>query len=68
MMDGILSFFERLDFSRVLDLLKYNPESPMIFSSGTFFLLFIGFFTIYGLLRHVPPMENVVKCCHVAGL
>lgn len=57
MMDDILSFFGGLDFARILDLLKYNPESPMIFSSGLFFLLFIGFFTIYGLLRHAPHLR-----------
>ncbi len=40
-----------LDFSKVKDLLLYHPDAPMLFSSGLFFFLFIGFVLFYGLLR-----------------
>lgn len=33
------------------DLLTYHPEAPMLFSSGLFFFLFLGFLSIYLLLR-----------------
>ncbi|MDO4771333.1 MBOAT family protein [Porphyromonas sp.] len=56
-MDNILSFFQNIDLSRIPELIRYNPESPMIFSSGLFFLLFIAFFSIYGLLRHATHLR-----------
>lgn len=40
-----------IDFSRVLSLLTYDPASPMIFSSGIFLFLFLGFSLIYCLLH-----------------
>lgn len=40
-----------IDFSRVLSLLTYDPTSPMIFSSGIFLFLFLGFSLIYCLLH-----------------
>ena len=32
-----------IDFSRLLEAFKYNPDAPMIFSSGLFLFLFLGF-------------------------
>lgn len=40
-----------IDFSRLLSLLTYDPTSPMIFSSGIFLFLFLGFSLIYCLLH-----------------
>lgn len=40
-----------IDFSRVLSLLTYDPTSPMIFSSGIFLFLFLGFSLIYCILH-----------------
>ncbi len=36
---------------KLIELLSYNSEQPMIFSSGLFLLLFCGFITIYSALR-----------------
>ena len=38
-------------WERLIDLLVYHPEAPMLFSSGLFFFLFFGFLSIYVLLR-----------------
>ncbi|MCM1449466.1 MAG: MBOAT family protein [Clostridiales bacterium] len=38
--------------SNVTRLLGYNPAEPMLFSSGTFWVLFLLFMPIYGLLRN----------------
>ena len=38
-------------FDNLLELLKYNPQEPMIFSSGIFLWLFLGFSFIYMLLE-----------------
>ena len=40
------------DFSSLLkDLLIYDPQSPMLFNSGSFFLLFILFMITYTLIK-----------------
>ena len=38
-------------WEKLIDLLSYHPEAPMLFSSGLFFFLFFGFLSIYVLLR-----------------
>lgn len=35
----------------IADLLRYDPEAPMLFSSGIFWALFLVFMPLYGLLR-----------------
>ena len=32
-----------IDYSRLIQELLYQPQSPMIFSSGIFLFLFLGF-------------------------
>lgn len=39
-----------IDWSRVLQQLTYDPTAPMIFSSGVFLLLFLGFSLVYWAL------------------
>ena len=36
---------------KLIDILRYNPQEPMIFSSGLFLFLFLGFSFIYMLLQ-----------------
>src|SRR5574344_2579831 len=36
---------------KLIDILRYNSQEPMIFSSGLFLLLFLGFSFIYMLLQ-----------------
>ena len=38
-------------WEKLIDLLSYHPEAPMLFSSGLFFFLFFGFLSIYVLLH-----------------
>lgn len=41
------------DWERLLDILTYHPQEPMIFSSGLFLWLFLGFSVVYACLsRH----------------
>ena len=40
-----------IDPARLLDVLKYDPQAPMIFNSGIFLWLFAGFVLVYILLR-----------------
>lgn len=38
---------------KILALLQYNPDAPLIFSSGLFLFLFLGFALIYSFLSKV---------------
>ena len=40
------------NIDRLLNLLAYNPQSPIIFSSGLFLWLFAFFMLVYVALRH----------------
>lgn len=41
----------QLSFEKLLHILEYDPSAPMLFSSGLFFFLFIGFLFFYIPLR-----------------
>lgn len=45
-MEAFVDFIGRLG-----ELLTYNPGEPMLFSSGTFWALFLVFMPLYSLLR-----------------
>ncbi|MDR2681370.1 MAG: MBOAT family protein [Tannerella sp.] len=51
MWNDIEKYFNELSFQKLLELFKYQPESPMLFSTGLFLFLFIGFYIIYNSLR-----------------
>ncbi|MCD8292169.1 MAG: MBOAT family protein [Prevotellaceae bacterium] len=42
---------QTIDWSRLAELLRYNPHAPMIFSSGFFLWLFFAFTVVYLLLQ-----------------
>ena len=41
----------KLYIDRLIELLKYDPQSPILFSSGLFLFVFLGFALIYSLMR-----------------
>ena len=45
------------DTEKILDLLVYDSQAPLIFSSGLFLFLFLGFVLIYYLLRNNDNMR-----------
>lgn len=40
-----------IEWSKLTEILSYDPKQPMIFSSGLFLFLFLGFSFIYMLLQ-----------------
>lgn len=56
-MDFFDTFAQSLDFSRLPNLLHYDATSPMIFSSGLFFILFLFFLPVYGFLRRFTTLR-----------
>ncbi len=50
-MNNIFSpILDNLDFSRIGDLLAYTPGHPLLFNSGLFLFLFLGFLIIYRIV------------------
>jgi alginate O-acetyltransferase complex protein AlgI len=41
-----------IDGDKLLQLLVYNAKEPLLFNSGVFLWLFLGFIFFYGLLQH----------------
>jgi alginate O-acetyltransferase complex protein AlgI len=44
-------FLDNIDFERLKDVFVYDPQAPMIFSSGLFLWLFAAFIIVYVLLK-----------------
>ena len=49
---------------RLLPLLTYDPQAPMLFSSGLFLFLFAAFAFLYGFMRRTPALRiwYVIAC------
>ena len=59
--DTIVAQFGQLPWDSIGQQLTYNPESPMIFSSGIFLWLFAGFIIVYAMLhRHLTARSIFV--------
>jgi len=52
-----------MDFSKILELLRYNPQNPLIFSSGLFLFLFLGFSAGYVLFRKRLNVRIIYVIC-----
>lgn len=54
-----MSFLEHIDLSRIGEVLKYDPQAPLIFSSGLFFFMFLLFLPLYYLLRRQTSLRII---------
>ena len=48
-----------IDFYKIIELLKYNPQEPMLFSSGLFLFVFLAFLIFYCLLRYTTKARII---------
>ncbi|WP_298065087.1 MBOAT family O-acyltransferase [uncultured Rikenella sp.] len=48
-----------IQLSNLIELLKYNPEEPLLFTSGLFLFLFLGFTFFYGFMRRTTTLRIV---------
>ena len=51
----------QLDWTKLADILTYDPRQPMIFSSGLFLFLFLGFSLIYALLQKRTTIIFIIR-------
>lgn len=49
--------FDSFDFSQIIDLLKYDPQHPLLFNTGLFFALFVAFMVVFEVLRGKPTLK-----------
>ena len=52
MWNSVMQFFSGLSLDKALDQLVYHPESPLLFSTGLFLFLFLGFYILYNSLQN----------------
>lgn len=52
-------FLNDFDFDAVWRQLAYDPASPLLFNTGLFLLLFLGFMAVYQLLRYRRSLKLV---------
>ena len=57
-----------IDLDRLRDVFTYDPQAPMIFSSGIFLWLFVAFILVYLLLQRRVcclspcfPISSIIK-------
>ena len=56
-----------IDFSRLKEVLTYDLQAPMIFSSGIFLWLFAAFMVVYVLLQRKYTARPVFARARAAG-
>lgn len=54
---GAISFWESIDVSKVVDLFVYDEQNPLMFNTGLFLFLFVGFVWIYRLLARCDTLR-----------
>ena len=52
MWTDLQTYLKELSPEKFIELFRYQPESPMLFSTGLFLFLFLGFYIIYNSLQH----------------
>jgi Predicted membrane protein involved in D-alanine export len=52
MWNNIQSYLNELSLGKILELFTYQPEYPMMFSTGLFLFVFTAFYVIYNTLRN----------------
>jgi len=50
---------QQIDFHKLLQEFVYNPKEPMIFSSGFFLFLFLGFIAVYSIVYKHNTLKNI---------
>ncbi len=48
-----------IDFHKLIQEFKYNPQEPLIFSSGFFLFLFLGFIAVYSIVYKHNTLKNI---------
>ncbi len=52
-----------IDIDRLIEVFRYNPQAPMIFSSGMFLWLFAAFMLVYVALKHRDTARLLFVTC-----
>jgi D-alanyl-lipoteichoic acid acyltransferase DltB (MBOAT superfamily) len=52
MWNELTTYLNELSAEKFFELFRYQPQSPMLFSTGLFLFLFLGFYMIYNSLQN----------------
>jgi D-alanyl-lipoteichoic acid acyltransferase DltB (MBOAT superfamily) len=52
MWNDMEKYLNELSLHKFLEIFKYRPDSPLMFNTGLFLFLFLGFYIIYNSLRN----------------
>ncbi|MDE5835682.1 MAG: MBOAT family protein, partial [Paramuribaculum sp.] len=58
-MDKVTDFFSGFDIDKVWQVLKFDAANPLLFNTGLFLLLFVGFIIIYRILRRCKWLKLI---------
>ena len=53
------NIFDNIDLSKIGELLTYTPGHPLMFNSGLFMFLFLGFLIIYRAIYNMPRARMI---------
>ena len=53
MWNEIVTYLNELSPDKFFELFRYQPQSPLLFSTGLFLFLFVGFYIIYNSLQNL---------------
>lgn len=56
-MNELISQYPQIE--TIIDLLRYNPQQPLLFNTGLFMMLFLVFMTVYELLRNFRTAQTI---------
>ena len=59
MWNSIQSYISELSPGKLLELFSYRAESPMMFSTGLFLFVFLGFYIIYNSLQNQQKIRII---------
>ena len=58
-MDKVSEIFSGFDIDKVWQVLKFDATNPLLFNTGLFLLLFVGFIIIYRILRRCKWLKLI---------
>ena len=59
-MDWFFNFFDKIDPALAQKLMAYDAQQPLLFNTGLFMMLFLGFVLIYQAMRRWRTAKMVV--------
>ena len=50
----------QIEWDRLREVLAFDQQNPLLFNTGLFLLLFVGFLAIYSILRKFKTVKRIL--------